>query len=74
MLGKMYWYKLGIVCMKRYKIANYIPSANVIEMKQLIPELNVENCDLYNYKNWGIEDEKYILIDYGITEQVSKMY
>jgi hypothetical protein len=53
--------------MKKYKIAKHIPAINVIEIKEIIPELNVELCDLYNYKNWGVYDEKYILIDYGIN-------
>jgi hypothetical protein len=73
-LGELYWFKYGIVCMKKYKIAKHIPAINVIEIKEIIPELNVELCDLYNYKNWGVYDEKYILIDYGINEQISKMY
>lgn len=72
--AKLYWEKFGIVCMKKYKTCKYIPSSNVILIKKSVPELNVELCDLFNYKNWGIDNGRYILLDYGINEGISKMY
>jgi hypothetical protein len=31
-------------------------------------------CDLYNKANWGELNGKRYLIDYGINEEISKMY
>jgi hypothetical protein len=32
-------------------------------------------CDLYNFRNWGVDENgKKILIDYGISELISKLY
>ena len=74
LIGIMYWMKFGVVCMKRYKSINEIELDEIIEIKSTIPELNIERCDLFNYKNWGIENNKYYLIDYGINEEISKLY
>jgi hypothetical protein len=73
-LGKLYWEKFGVVCMKKYKKCKEIPSEKVFEIKQIIPELNIKNCDLHNCKNWGLNKDVYILLDYGINEEISKMY
>jgi hypothetical protein len=64
----------GIVCQKRYKNVNYIPLRAVENIKKLIPEFMFDNCDLYNYKNWGIENYKHILLDYGINQHISTLY
>jgi hypothetical protein len=74
MLGKLHWEFCGIVCMKRYKPVNKILGAYVKGIKRVIPELNIKNCDINNYRNWGSENGYNILIDYGINERISKMY
>lgn len=74
-LGEIYWEKFGIVCMKRYYNIDYIKSINVINVKESIPELNIDRCDLFNYKNWACDEYCNIkLIDYGINEYISKLY
>ena len=75
MLGELRWERFGIVCMKRYSPLNRIPNGYVNWTKRNILELNVINCDLFNVKNWG-QDENLnpILIDYGINEYISKLY
>jgi len=74
-LGELKWECLGVVCMKRYTLANRIPSYVVMSVKSMIPELNVINCDLHKVRNWG-QDENLnpILIDYGINEYISTLY
>lgn len=74
MLGVLIWEKFGIVKMKRYSQAKQLPHSNIAKIKQEIQELNISNCDLYNVKNWGFNKGKYILLDYGINEKISKMY
>ena len=75
LLGKMYWYRFGLVCMKRYRRATYkIPFIEINEVKKQIPELNIVNCDLHIIENWGYQQGNYYLIDYGINERISKMY
>jgi hypothetical protein len=73
-LGKLYWVFLGIVCQKHYKTIKEIPDEEVIRIKRLIPELHFHNCDFWNYENWGKEDDKFILIDYGNTPFISTLY
>jgi hypothetical protein len=74
MLGKLYWEFMGIVCMKRYKPIPRILKSYVKGMKMLIPEFDFKNCDLNNPSNWGKEDDYLILIDYGITKDIAKIY
>ena len=74
LLGKMYWYRFGIVCMKRYRRATQSPLNKICEVKNKIPELNIINCDLHVIANWGFQQGNYYLIDYGINERISKMY
>lgn len=74
-LGELKWECLGVVCMKRYSIANRIPSYVVMGLKSMIPELDVINCDLHKVRNWGIDENlNPILIDYGINEYISTLY
>ena len=73
-LGVLHWECLGIVCMKRYKAVAEIPPAVVIKAKSTIKEFNIQRCDLYNPKNWGIENEQHYLIDYGISQYISTLY
>lgn len=75
LIGTLYWMKFGVVCMRRYNSVKEIESINVINIKKSIPELNVERCDLFNYKNWACDENFNIkLIDYGINEEISKLY
>jgi len=68
------WNMGGIVCQKKaYKPYNF-RSEYVEIVKKDIPELNVTRCDLYNPNNWGVYNGRLVLVDYGITEEVSKMY
>lgn len=73
-LGELYWYKYGIVCMKRYPIANSVPEYTIKSIKSLIPEMDISRCDLNVRQNWGMDGVNHILIDYGINEEISKMY
>ena len=73
-LGTLYWEFLGIVCMKRYKSVVKIPSTVVLIAKSTIKEFDINRCDLYNPKNWGIENKTYYLIDYGINKYISTLY
>jgi len=85
-LGKLYWEWNGIICMKRYKKIHTIEESSfwcskkndfidtVLGIKHIIPEFDIDKCDLYKIENWGISNGDYILIDYGINEEVSNMY
>ena len=81
-LGKLYWEWNGIVCMKRYDVVELLESEKekreftdtVFGIKHIIPEFDIDKCDLYKPDNWGINNSDYILIDYGINEEVSNMY
>lgn len=79
-LGKLYWEWNGIICMKRYKQIETIGNTyhdftdTVLGIKHIIPEFDIDKCDLYKVENWGISNGDYILIDYGINEEVSNMY
>ena len=73
-LAELKWIYAGIVCQKRYETIRAIPNTEVINIKSLISEFNFNNCDLYNYENWGIEDHKYVLLDYGIDEDIATLY
>ncbi len=81
-LGKLYWEWNGIICMKKYKPTNVLINENVahdfidtvVGLKHLIPEFDIDKCDLYRAENWGIDGDDYVLIDYGINEEISKLY
>ena len=61
--------------MKRYEPVNLVHHLDVFKIKNNIDEMNIINCDLYKTQNWGMDvNGKHILIDYGINEEVSKMY
>ena len=74
LLGELYWEHYGIISMKRYNTVDLIEDNIVYDTKDKISELNIVRCDLFNPMNWGIDNNKYILIDYGINEDISKMY
>jgi hypothetical protein len=71
LLGKLIIEFCGIVIMKKYKVANEVCEKDVSNIKKTISELNIDNCDLYNPKNWA---ENNLLIDYGINDYISKLY
>jgi hypothetical protein len=73
-LAELKWMFLGIVCQKRYNPVKRVPNTKVWHIKELIPEFDFDNCDLYKAENWGIENKNYILLDYGINENISKLY
>ncbi len=80
-LGRMYWEFAGIVCMQRYSPVD--PKSkeeyetfrvSVKKAKRMMREFDIDNCDLYREENWGKLGSEYLLIDYGINEEISKMY
>ena len=81
-LGKLYWEWNGIICMRRYKPANVLINEKehhkfidtVVGVKHMIPEFDIDKCDLYRVENWGRLENDYVLIDYGINEEVSNLY
>lgn len=73
-LAELKWMFMGIVCQKRYNTIESIPKKVVRRNKALMPEFDFDNCDLYNYENWGIEGKKYILLDYGINKHIASLY
>lgn len=74
LLGELYSYKRGIIKMKRYDPIPYVDYNDIANVKESIEELNIDNCDLYNKANWGQLNGKRYLIDYGVNEEISKMY
>jgi len=74
LLAELKWMFMGIVCQKRYSITKSIPDRVVLYTKKEIPEFNIPNCDLYNPENWGVENNKYILLDYGINKHIANLY
>jgi hypothetical protein len=73
-LGNLIWERFGIICMQRYIQCTEISDELVKFVKDKIPEFDIERCDLYNYKNWGTEDNRIYLIDYGISQYISTLY
>ena len=47
----------------------------VDRIKAIISEFQFENGDLWNYENWGVDDQgNYILLDYGNSKYVASLY
>ena len=74
LLGTLIWEHFGVVCMKRYEHCSSISDDMVKLTKKQISEFDIERCDLYNYKNWGIDGDRFYLIDYGINQYISTLY
>ena len=74
LLAELKFMFLGIVCQKRYNPVKSIPIGAVLYTKELIPEFDFDNCDLYKAENWGIENKEYILLDYGINKHIASLY
>jgi len=73
-LVPLIWERFGIVCQQTADHLENISEDKVTEIKTAIPKFNFSNCDLHNPKNWGIYNGKTVLLDYGIDEEISKMY
>lgn len=73
-LAELKWMFLGIVCQKRYITVSEIPQTEVNKIKQLVPEFDFDNCDFWNYENWGKDGKDYILLDYGNSLYVASLY
>lgn len=73
-LAELKWMVLGIVCQKKYNIITEIPTKEVYHIKNMIPEFNFANCDFHNPENWGIENNKYVLLDYGNDPYIASLY
>lgn len=81
-LGELHWEWNGIICMRRYKPTNVLLSKTeahrfidmVLDTKQMIPEFDIDKCDLYKAENWGKSGDDYVLIDYGINNYISGLY
>tara|TARA_R110000737_G_scaffold222896_1_gene238022 strand:- start:204 stop:569 length:366 start_codon:yes stop_codon:yes gene_type:complete len=73
-LAELKWMWMGIVCQKKYDVVSSVPDSVVISNKKLIPEFDFNNCDLYNPDNWGIDNNIYILLDYGVTAYIASLY
>ena len=77
-LAPLVWEKFGIVCQKRCRELSPFETKymhkSVKKLKEKIPELNIDNCDLWNKDNWGWYEYSMVLLDYGIDEKISKMY
>jgi len=73
-LAELKWMFAGIVCQKRYDTIFKISDKQVKNIKALIPEFQFNNCDLYNYQNWGKDGNRFILLDYGINKYISTLY
>jgi len=66
------WERFGIVYQERAERICHRPP--IEDIKKLIPQFDIDNCDLHNIDNWGLYNNKTVLVDYGIDEKISKMY
>ena len=74
-LAELKWMYLGVVCQKRYDTELLkVPKIVVRRIKSKIPELDFDDCDLHNSENWGMEGKNYILLDYGINQEIADLY
>jgi hypothetical protein len=73
-LAELKWMYCGVVCQKRYNTITEIPETTVHSIKGMIPEFNFANCDFFNPENWGIENNKYVLLDYGNNPYIASLY
>ena len=47
---------------------------NSVSFLSKVPEFNFSDCDLHNRENWGMEGKNYILLDYGINQEIANLY
>jgi hypothetical protein len=76
LLAPFKWEKFGIVCQEKcYDVGTNDFSFQHVELvKNIISEFDIDHCDLYNRKNWGMYNGYIVLLDYGVNEVISKMY
>lgn len=74
LLAPIRWTAGPIVCQQRITPVTKITSTAVAAIRQAIPHLNIANCDLHNPANWGQHRGSFLLLDYGISARVAKMY
>lgn len=74
-LAPLVWWVGGVVVQRRCKpLPARLIKWYARRIKEEIPELNVRLCDLHQGHNWGVYKGRVVLLDYGITEEVSRMY
>jgi len=74
-LAELRFALLGVIIQKRYTEVDYIPIEEVDKIKSIIPEFQFENGDLWNYENWGQDENgNYILLDYGNSKYLAGLY
>jgi hypothetical protein len=64
----------GIVIQKRMQPLTQFDPEKVRLIRHSINELNIANCDLMKQENWGMDGERQVLLDYGISSKVASMY
>ena len=74
LLAELKWMFMGIVCQKRYDTVQAIPDRMVKKVKESIPEFDFENCDLHNPANWGVDNKRHVLLDYGVNQHIASLY
>jgi hypothetical protein len=73
-LAPVVWGKFGVVCQRRCAPLLVFQESLADKIKEHIPELRIEKCDLYNEMNWGEYNSRPVLLDYGNDETISQMY
>ena len=76
-LAPLHWEFCGVVCQERCQpiLSLSENGKNMVrKVKQIIPQLDINNCDLYNPQNWGNLKNRLVLLDYGIDEHIAKLY
>lgn len=73
-LAPLLWGFGGFVCMVRVTEITFVAQHQIKALKELIPELNIDRCDLYNPANWGYYKNETVLLDYGLSAEVAALY
>lgn len=73
-LNPVLWSWNGIIIQKRIKEIKKIPPGFIRAVRTWIPEMCFPNCDLQNPRNWGTDGLRILLLDYGIDEEIARMY
>lgn len=74
LLAPLLWSFGGFVCMERVLPTSYIPPYLIQQIKDMVPTMNIKNCDLHRLENWGERNGTKVLLDYGIDQRISEMY
>lgn len=73
-LTPILWSWKGLIIQKRIQEIEKIPPSFILAARAWIPEMDFENCDLHNPRNWGTDGIRILLIDYGIDEEIANLY